>query len=613
MGTAERAVLWEDPSSEGMVEGRGDASSVIGFDADVWDLSAPPWRDWVTIGGCSAKWRFSAFGESPAKAEIKRALIREMDVKTDLTAVKYGDMIRLIGRFASEKLPKSSLLDVTEREACALFGEFIEGIGVSSIKVRKDGTREPSEAVRIFRKLYVSNAMSSADCDLLRLDTWLTDRLPLFVAPHRHPPSSKPGAILFRNIRHESIAIDCKLFALHSLKTLCTSTVATMLQSLSAFFSFVAESFPEVTRTSQLDRSVVVAFIGWVNEGGCSARTGNVTLSTLRSFLETTRLMGGDAPLREVVYEEDGFKVGKRTPEYFSRGEQRRLLEHLRDLEQPFRWMLTVHYQVGMRVSELCSLEEGCLRRAVSGAWYLEYYQYKTRKFNSVPVTDEVVQSIVEAIRDSKAAHGEGCRYVFADVDGGAMDIVKYRNRLSKYVRDHRILGDDGSLLNVRTHKFRATVATNMINNPAIDDVSLIRMFLGQARLGVLERYAVIHGSTMIRCLSPITQRDEAYINNMGKLSVDKPVDLESTSPLCNGLCARPPESGPCSNFNACYSCAMFKPSRDSLGMFEFQLEEVEKRIQVARANGYQRTLEINENLRDQLESIVAKLKRAGS
>lgn len=581
------------------------------FDADRWDLSIEPYASWITHDGCRIVWDFSNFKQSPIKAEVKRACVAFKNIKTESTADRYLTNLRHFGRFVSSRLTDcGSLLDLTEREAMAAYSEYLVGAGLKPIKVRDDKIRKADELI-FFHKVYVEVAFSKGEADLSRLDTWPTGRLPLRIAPHRHPPSKTPPTISFAGIPQEKIAADCRVHALFSLRNHCTSSVSNAMGNLTRFFSYVSEARPEISRTDEIDRDCVLGFMRWVNEGGCAPRSGNLTISALRSFLDDLRFQGMGVPARNIILDGDSFKVGKNNPEYFSRGEQRRLLEHLSELERPWREMLTVHYQVGMRVSELCSLTENCLKMTANGCWYLEYFQYKTKKSNSVPVTDEVAHAIASALFSSKAKFGKECPYVFADGVRDPMKEAKYTVALRKYVKDFRILADDGTMLNVRTHKFRSTVATNLINNPGVDDASLIRMMLGQSSLGQLEHYAAIHSQTMIKTLAPITARDETFIKNLGKKRNPAAEDEHLGSPLCNGTCARSAESGPCENYNACYSCPMFKPSRSSLEIFEHQLDEVEKSIAIAEANGYQRSLELHRNTKRQLEKIIEKVKLA--
>lgn len=585
------------------------------FDSDRWDLSVEPYASRLTHGGCRIVWGFSTFGDSPIKAEVKRAFLSFSKLKADSTADRHHTHIKHIGRFASEDLAGcGSLLDLTEREAMAAYAAYLNRKGLEPVKLRNGKVRRSDELV-FFHKVYVAIAFGEEAPDLpdlMRLDTWQTGKMPMRVVPHRQPPSRKPPAILFSNIPQDEIAADCKRHALFSLRTLCVSSVASATANLARFFTYVAETRPEISRTAELDRNCVLGFMAWVNGGGCAPSTGNTTISALRCFLDDIVLLGMDAPAQKIVRDEDTFKVCDKEPEFFSRGEQRRLLEHLGELEQPWRWMLTVHYQVGMRGSELCALTEKCLKATITGGWYLEYFQHKTKKFNSVPVTDEVASAIASALASSKAAYGEDCPYVFASGNREPILVRTYGNRLEKYIKRFRILADDGTLLDVRTHKFRYTVATNLINNPGIGgDASLVRMMLGQSGLGQLERYAAIHSETMIKCLAPITARDEEFIANLGKKPKISAETEKLGSPLCNGSCMRPAESGPCANYNACYGCPMFKPSKDSLDIFEYQLDEVEKRIAISEANGQLRSLELHRNTKDQLEKIIEKVKSA--
>lgn len=582
------------------------------FESDVWPLDREPYSSWVADRACRGEWSFLAFGDSPIKGEMKRYLVDKVNIKATSTAGKYSRAIGDIGAFVSAELEGvGSLVELSEREVVSRFEGYMLRRGESVTRRRAGSSgEEPKDSLRMLRALVVHAVLASPEPDILKLDTWPTGDLSPRIVPHPSPKSRRPAVISFRGVPQNAVACDLRRYALHVLRSSAASTACDVVARLAMFFGFVDGEFPEIKETSQVTREAVVAFMGWVNSGGYAASSGNMVLSSLRAFLERGRLLGISVPTRPVVYARDRFKTGKKTPEFFSAAEQRRLLEHLSDLEEPFRWMLTVHYNVGMRVSDLCLLASDCLKLTPNGNWYLDYYQRKTKKMNSVPAVPIVKETIEAALGRSKELYGGSCPYVFAAGPDEPVSVAKYGGALSRYVKRNRILADDGTLLNVRSHKFRATVVTNLVNNPGVGDMQLVRMFMGHARLGALERYAVTHGKTMVELLAPITERDERYIQALGRDTVAAQASPELGLPLCNGTCGRPPESGVCKSCNACYSCAMFYPSKDSLVLFEHQLREVESRIAVAEANGYQRILEMNASLKRQLETIIAKIKQ---
>ena len=78
---------------------------------------------------------------------------------------------------------------------------------------------------------------------------------------------------------------------------------------------------------------------------------------------------------------------------FIFRLELRQFNEHLDDLPRDIARMLFTIENVGMRVSELCTLTIDCLNKDIGGEYVLTYYQFKSKKTNRVPISKELAQS----------------------------------------------------------------------------------------------------------------------------------------------------------------------------------------------------------------------------
>jgi hypothetical protein len=77
---------------------------------------------------------------------------------------------------------------------------------------------------------------------------------------------------------------------------------------------------------------------------------------------------------------------------------------------------------------------------------------------------------------------------------------------------------------------------------------------------------------------------------------------------LTNGYCAIPIVAGPCPHPNACLNCAHFRTDATFLEVHRAELQETERVIAKADANGWVRQSEMNERKRTSLINIVATL-----
>jgi hypothetical protein len=80
------------------------------------------------------------------------------------------------------------------------------------------------------------------------------------------------------------------------------------------------------------------------------------------------------------------------------------------------------------------------------------------------------------------------------------------------------------------------------------------------------------------------------------------------TQALPNGQCALPIVGGDCPHANACLTCVHFRTDSSFLPQHKTQLQETQRFIQIARANGWQRQVEMNERVEANLNQMITTL-----
>ena len=320
-----------------------------------------------------------------------------------------------------------------------------------------------------------------------------------------------------------------------------------------------------------------------------------------------------DFPTVPLFFNSDFDKVVHKDPIPFTKHELRQMNAHVSELPVQVGRMLFVLENCGMRMSDLCSspiLVEGqhCIKQLKEDEFLFTYYMPKSHRTNTIPVAPIVAEVINSAIETSQSEHGSDCKYIFARTNKTCISqdtFVRHMNNMSKR---NDLKTDDGKPLRIKGHTFRRTVATEYANMGISMD--LIRMMLGQRSIGVLKHYVTIHSATMIDAMKNIIDEDDRMIRNMG--NVDTAVVEEATTeemiPLPNGYCRKSVASGPCEHANACYTCRMHRASKEFLPVYEAQLREAEYNIEIAKINGYERFLQINETLAKNLRRIIQEL-----
>jgi hypothetical protein len=80
---------------------------------------------------------------------------------------------------------------------------------------------------------------------------------------------------------------------------------------------------------------------------------------------------------------------------------------------------------------------------------------------------------------------------------------------------------------------------------------------------------------------------------------------------LPNGLCSLPLTQNRCPHANACLTCSHFRTSKQYLERHKSQREETQKVIENAKQHGWQRIVEMNTEVVNNLNSIINTLEHS--
>ncbi|MUG91617.1 hypothetical protein F7734_03600 [Scytonema sp. UIC 10036] len=80
---------------------------------------------------------------------------------------------------------------------------------------------------------------------------------------------------------------------------------------------------------------------------------------------------------------------------------------------------------------------------------------------------------------------------------------------------------------------------------------------------------------------------------------------------LPNGSCARPMIKGACPHANACLTCNDFRTTIEFLSQHKEQHKHCTEMIDKAKLNGWQRQVEMNEQILQSLEKIIDSLEKS--
>lgn len=596
------------------------------YAGDMWDMShceiySQEERNKArSFRSCIVDFNFSQ--NVSIKNEVKiylRSLIHEKH-QTLCYFLKHKKFVELYLTFMEKKsLTVQSILELPLQDAERHFQSYLEETGYDAYYeakasyidrdlVAKSYTNR-SPVLGWFRQMYMYIEEITTERNEYDKDVWDIRNMGF---GHKVAKSQPYYTIPFVRISQPWFKQAAKQFVLYRIKTKAVSTVRVDLKGPIRLSEFLAENRPDIHGLKQFDRPMMEEFIAWLSHFGYEPTSFNHHITGLKNMFSTLRFIEyEDVPTKKLLLSSDYRKKPTKEPEFFSDSELRRLNSHLHELPVQIARMVFVLENVGMRISDVCCMEDDCLKKNINGEYVLRYYQSKTGKTNTVPINRIVALTIEEAIRESKEKYGKACKYVFAGTAERPYLGNTFRQHMRKLAKNNDLKYDDGTPFNIKTHTFRGTVATQYANLGI--DINLISLLLGHIDTSTLKHYITIHSVTMIECMRPITEMDNELIAHIGHVEDVVPMAKEPILlALPNGSCAHTDLSTPCVHANACYTCRMFRPSKCYLPLYKKQLLDTESNIAIAEINGYDRLLEMNNTLKNNLIRIIDALEKDG-
>jgi integrase/recombinase XerD len=385
------------------------------------------------------------------------------------------------------------------------------------------------------------------------------------------------------------------------------------LCAIKAFSRFLSEMHP-TTRASDINRSMMIEYMAFLATSDLKETTRAGYLIGLRIFFEwCTRENWAPVFDGRLIYDDDLPGRNKVQPRFIPQEVVVQLNQHLEALPDAMMRMVLILQECGMRISELCQMPIDCLMQDASGDWFLRYYQAKMHKEHSIPLAREIVAVIQEQQVVTRQQWGTSMNYLFPNEDGTPTQRQTFVRALNRLAYEKKICDATGKPYHLQSHQFRHTVGTRMINNGVPQHI--VQRYLGHESPTMTARYAFIYDQTM----------KEEYAKFRGKIVDVTGKVIEQKGPvnsgeaqwikknilaqaLPNGQCALPLVGGDCPHANACLTCVHFRTNASFLAQHQAQLQETQRLIQVARANGWQRQVEMNERVETNLNRMISTL-----
>lgn len=438
----------------------------------------------------------------------------------------------------------------------------------------------------------------------------------------KYVAASHQHLLSFTELKGTWLYLAAKQYIKYKLPLVSPTTCHHKLLSLRKLYGFLSQNYPNI-EPLEINRSLIVEYLGYLATLDISSWYRHSLIANLRDFLELCfREKWIDVTGNQLIYDDDLPKY-KRTynADYIPEEVIQQIQENLDELKNPMhKRMFLVLIECGMRISEICHLSFNCLRQDSKGDFFLQYHQYKLKKDITIPISRLITKVIQEQQDDVRSQRNEDCPFLFPSskykTKNKATSYKSFCDALRRLIYEKNIKDINGNLWLFHSHQCRHTVGTRMINNGVPQHI--IQRYLGHESPTMTQVYAHIHDKTLKREIAKY--HDSRVVNIVGEVvesehpELDVNLDLQwmkknvLAQALPNGSCARPVVKGQCPHANACFTCGDFRTTIEFLDQHKKQLSQTEKIIEKAKANGWQRQVEMNEQVKQSLTNIIHAL-----
>jgi integrase/recombinase XerD len=423
-------------------------------------------------------------------------------------------------------------------------------------------------------------------------------------------------------------------------------TLLGYLCGIRKFSDFITEQHPHLL-PQEIDRTLVLNYFNYILALGMEANTRNHYVSQLRLFFEgCLRFNWLEITKETLIYPEDYPKIPKHIPRYVPETVIQEMRDKYHVLPKPIICMVEVLLNTGMRVSELRLLKINCIEQDSTGTYWIKIYQEKMKKEIFIPIDKKLSKLIFEQQIFIKETLGEDWEYLFCDTKK-RHDIVEYKTKdswtiqelrslnyfeplekkilaftlrcyLARFVDEMNIKDESGKPFSLsKLHRFRHTHGTDLINNGVPQHI--VQKRLGHASPTMTAVYAHIHDKTMKKEMEKFW--DGRILNNQGEVLVSANPELDTAEmqwikknmkaqTLPDGFCGLPVTKSCPVQGSPCLSCSHLRTTIEFLDVHKKRLEETEKLIENARANGWNRQIETNLPIVENLKKIIRGLEQ---
>lgn len=433
----------------------------------------------------------------------------------------------------------------------------------------------------------------------------------------------------FGYIRNDGMKHTVKFYAYHRLGQVKPQSVESYINSiLPRFIKYCGvkgiSSFSEVTKEMFLE------FSFWQKAGnGVSKSVAYRASYVVEDIIRTGQIMGWDVPEKDVlrgITSADLWKPGKDDAVCKTKPIPDDIFDKIlgcavnREKDILTKAGIIIQSQTGMRISEVLSIQHGCIHEGSEGCSYMEVRIGKTEKGEPIihkvfinELVRDVIGELDEYTEKQRNQNGLTELFVFPGKPGGKATVCKSdrfsSKRLAPFIRRWDIRDNKGNLYPLKSHQFRATFVKKLIMQKV--PIAHVMKQYSHVSIEMTWHYLTLREEEIKEIYSQMLLNPEAKIAGLraddirGKLDgmfngrTEKEVEgiirnLSNTmsfNPLPNGVCLYDYRRGNCTDGDGCffYNCPNYITEASFLPVLRKELELMEREMERSKVLGMER------------------------
>ena len=471
-------------------------------------------------------------------------------------------------------------------------------------------------------------------------DTWdLRPFIPLnYIAENRK-------FLRFGYINNPAMKYTVKMYAYYKLGRVKPSTVRTIITGrLPVFFEFCVMN--GINSFSDLTKELFLQYNLWLkNEKKASQHFGYHCAHVVEEIITIGQVKDWDVPNSMIfcgissgqLWERDrDMRSNKTKPipsDIFDK-----ILYHAIHSETNIltKAGIIIQSQTGLRISEVLSIREGCLKRNCDGYDYMEVLISKTEKgdpiIHKVYINDLVKAAIQELSEYTAALREEsGMAELFLIRNHGirALNADGWNSkRLFNFIRRWDIRDNNGELYDLKSHQFRATFVRELVKKRV--PIAMIMKQYAHVSVEMTAHYLTLQAEEVKEVYSDMILSPESKIaglrakeikDKLGKLFYGKTRDeiddliseltkTMSFNPLPTGVCLYDYRRGNCTDGDGCfmYNCPNYITEVQFYPVLKKELDLLEMELTRLKELGYERQWQVEYVKYKYLKPLVDQL-----